>query len=288
MVQQFKTRNAFLEWRKHIPSDLSLGFVPTMGNLHAGHLTLVGQALELHHAVVVSIFVNPKQFGPNEDFNRYPRTLLQDIEKLTGVFNQFRNKRLIIFCPSDPSEIYPEDFQTSVQVNALTQVLCGKSRPTHFAGVTTVVAVLLGIVRPNVLYLGQKDFQQYRVIKKMVDDLLIPCQVTPCPIVRDHDGLALSSRNQYLSADDRKIALKLPAAIRTVAQLIEGGKLEMATLEIQKICSQDQWDYLEMLDARNLAAVSPETREIILAGALYVGKTRLIDNQLITRKNSCC
>ena len=289
MVQQFKTRHTFLDWRSKIPGDLSVGFVPTMGNLHAGHLSLVEQALQEHPVVVVSIFVNPKQFGPSEDFGRYPRTLEQDIGLLSTLFQKFRNKRLIVFCPQDPMDIYPKSFQTTVQVTELTNSLCGKSRPTHFSGVTTVVSVLLGLVSPKVLYLGQKDYQQYLVIKRMVQDLYLPYQVIACPIVRDSDGLALSSRNQYLSASERKTALHLPTVLKELAQLFQYEGLHAVENKINSILKNSiadaQWDYLEILDASTLKSGNLLSQNYLLAGALQVGKTRLIDNLILAGGN---
>lgn len=252
-----------------------------MGSLHEGHLSLVRLAREENKAVVVSIFVNPLQFGPKEDFWRYPRDLARDSRLLK------KEKADFIFAPL-PKEFYPEDFETSVSLSRLSRPLCGAARPTHFTGVATGVLKLLNIVMPRTLYLGQKDYQQFRVIEQMVRDMDFPCRVKAAPIVREADGLAMSSRNIFLSRTERREAPFIRRSLEEVERLVKSGfhdasKLKQRALEILKLAPHARLDYLEIVDAQSLESVirlKPGSK-ILAAIAVFFGKTRLIDNVLI-------
>lgn len=278
MSQLIKTKNEFINKRRALPGRV--GLVPTMGNLHQGHLDLVKQAISDCDHVLVTIFVNPKQFGPNEDFANYPRTLESDIEKINSLEG---SDKVIVFAPENNEEIYPENFQTEIRVKDITDVLCGKYRPGHFDGVTTVVYQLFSISMPHFAYFGQKDYQQFKVIEKMSQDLLLPLGLVMVPTTRDEDGLALSSRNNYLSADERKQALTLPNSLRELAQnLVDNKDYILLKDEIKKKLDNDShWQYLEVYDADTFKEVHTESKAYLLAGAYQLGKARLIDNVLI-------
>jgi pantoate--beta-alanine ligase len=252
-----------------------VAFVPTMGALHEGHLSLVRAARAHGEHVVVSIFVNPTQFGPNEDFSRYPRDLEGDAAKLAPVGLS------AIFAP-EPSAMYPKGEETRVHVGALAEPLCGKFRPGHFEGVTTVVAKLFAIVGPCSAIFGRKDYQQLAIIKRMTTDLFLPVKVIGEPIVREKDGLAMSSRNAYLSADERKRALCLSTALRAAAAAFSSGertagKIEaLARAEVEK--GADTIDYVSCVDAESLGKIETIGAKAVVAIACRVGKTRLIDN----------
>ena len=256
-----------------------LGLVPTMGALHQGHLSLVSAAKAGSDVVAVSIFVNPTQFGPNEDFAKYPRNLEQDCALL------HREGVDVVFAPST-DEIYPPGAITWVTVEAMSDRLCGRSRPGHFRGVTTVVSKLFHIVEPEVAFFGQKDAAQVAIIRRMVRDLNVPVRIEVCPIVREHDGLALSSRNAYLSPEERKSALVLYRSLqrarelfdrgeRDPARLIAAGKAEFATKPAVRL------DYFEIVDPDSLEPVSTISRPALIAVAAFVGNTRLIDNLVL-------
>jgi pantoate--beta-alanine ligase len=274
-----------MQWRANVAINHSVGLVPTMGNLHAGHLSIVERSLQQHTNTVVTIFVNPKQFGPNEDFNRYPRTLEADLAKIQLVHAKYPNKHLIVFAPDDLNEIYPKEFNTTISVAHLTAPLCGRHRPGHFDGVTTVVYRLFSLIRPHEAYFGLKDYQQYKVIKRMTLDMNLPIDITPHEIIRDTDGLALSSRNQYLSRDERQKALHLPQSIQLLATLLKSNS-DFADLwrkrdHILQSNEFGQWQYLEILDAANLEMPNNETKRYVIAGAIKIGQTRLIDNTIV-------
>jgi pantoate--beta-alanine ligase len=255
----------------------TIGFVPTMGNLHEGHLALVRSARERCDVVVVSIFVNPLQFGAGEDLASYPRTLAADKEKLFGEGTQ------ILYTP-DVTEIYPEgmNVHTQVTVPMLSETLCGSSRPGHFDGVTTVVAKLLNIVHPDVAVFGEKDFQQLSIIRKMVADLCMPVTIVGVATARDQDGLALSSRNGYLSRDQRRIAPTLHQTLSSCREAIACGFDNFLELEsharMKLLQAGFEPDYFAVRDAATLLAVTEETEEIAILAAARLGKTRLIDN----------
>ncbi|MCR9205068.1 MAG: pantoate--beta-alanine ligase [Halobacteriovoraceae bacterium] len=271
----------FLSFRNEMQFS-NLGLVPTMGNLHQGHLNLVEKALKDNEKVVVTIFVNPKQFGPNEDFDKYPRTLEKDMEKLKSL-KDF--ERIILFCPKDTSQIFPEDYSTDIEVHGLDRALCGKNRPGHFKGVCTVVYRLFLITKPTKAYFGQKDYQQFKIIKKMRDDLLIPVDLEMIPISREESGLALSSRNQYLSKEQRSEALLLNRSLNSIAEITHQNLLSGIT-KAQEILTQDsRFQYIEVLDAENLGLPTAESEKVVVAGAFLLGDTRLIDNVILKLKD---
>lgn len=256
-----------------------IGFVPTMGYLHEGHLSLAHQAKKDTEVVVMSIYVNPLQFGPQEDFRQYPRDIKRDIKlaRLAGVD--------IIFVPGD-KEMYPEDYNTYVEVDKLTEGLCGKSRPGHFKGVTTVVTKLFNIVQPDIAYFGQKDAQQARVIEKMVEDLNLDIKIKVMPIVRESDGLAMSSRNVYLTKKERQDALSLYQALRLAFEMIKAGerKVKKIVLRMKKSIAKGphyRIDYIEIVDAKTLEPVEKIKGKVLIALAVWMGKTRLIDNVIV-------
>ena len=256
----------------------TIGLVPTMGALHEGHLSLMRAARKETGFVVASIFVNPTQFGPSEDFNRYPRTLDADakLSEAAGVD--------LIFAP-EPRAMYPEGFATYVVQNDLTEGLCGPHRPGHFRGVTTVVAKLFNIVQPDAAYFGQKDYQQAAVIRRMVRDLDMPIEVRVMPIVREADGLAMSSRNRYLSPADRQRALCLSRALKEARRLADGGERAAPALldAMNRIVrpAVDKVDYISIVHPETLREVDDISRGAVAAMAVWIGKTRLIDNMVL-------
>ena len=256
-----------------------IGLVPTMGYLHAGHLSLVRAARQDCDVVVMSIFVNPKQFGPQEDFATYPRDMAGDLRQAreAGVD--------AVFTPA-VAEMYPPGFLTEVSVHELTSPLCGAARPGHFNGVTTVVAKLFNIVRPDRAYFGQKDYQQVTVIRKMVTDLHLPLEVITCPTVREPDGLAMSSRNAYLNPAERQAALVLWRALRLAEERLTQGERQGARLAatLRDFISQEplaRIDYVAMCDPDTLREVEQIAGTVLVALAVYIGQTRLIDNAVL-------
>ena len=250
-----------------------------MGSLHEGHLSLIRQAKRECRRVVVSLFVNPLQFGPKEDFRRYPRDLSGDLEKL-------RRERVdCVFTPSAKA-FYPADYRTSVSVGKLSEPLCGRFRPGHFQGVATVCAKLFNVAQPDRAYFGEKDFQQLRIIEQLVKDLNLPVQIRRHPIVREMDGLAMSSRNRYLSPKERKEAALLFQALSRGREAIRRGERRaeaIVRLMRQGIRSSKKIrvDYLEIVDPTDLSPCERMKGQVLLAGAIWVGKTRLIDNLLV-------
>lgn len=260
----------------------TIGFVPTMGALHSGHLSLVEKAKSENDIVVVSIFVNPTQFGPNEDFTKYPRNLEKDKNLLDKV------KTDILFFP-EVEDIYPKDnsIKRLTADKYLAGIACGKSRPGHFDGVVTVVARLFDIVKPNRAYFGLKDYQQFLIIKKMAADLKYPIEIIGCPLIREADGLALSSRNSYLSPQERKDALVLYLSLQEAKKLILDGEKDLNKIintiinRIKKVTSA-KIDYMEILDRNNLQPLKAiKLNQGIILLAVYIGNTRLIDNIFI-------
>ena len=258
---------------------LRIGFVPTMGYFHEGHLALMRRARELADKVVVSIFVNPIQFGPQEDFAAYPRDLERDarLAEETGVD--------VLFVP-EAEEMYPAGFQTFVEVTELSQPLCGARRPGHFRGVTTVVLKLFNIVRPHFAVFGLKDYQQYLVIRQMVRDLNLDVEIIGHPIVREEDGLAMSSRNVYLSPEERASATALYRALKLAEERIKAGEREVKPLveELFRFIlshPHTRIDYIEFRDPETLAPVERVNGPVLLALAVFVGRARLIDNAVI-------
>lgn len=260
----------------------TIGFVPTMGALHEGHLSLVREARKQNSIVVVSIFVNPIQFGPQEDFDRYPRPFEKDKQLLE------KEKVDYLFYP-DYREIYPADYSTYILVeNPFTEKLCGAKRPGHFRGVATVVGMLFHICLPDKAYFGLKDYQQVLVIQKMVTDLRFPVTIVPMPIYREEDGLAMSSRNQYLTPEERKKAPILYKTLLEIEQKIHSGITNSETLLIEakrKIESVEgtRIDYIEIVDYQTLEPIKQiqKNQTVLIALAVFFGKTRLIDNLLV-------
>ena len=256
-----------------------VGLVPTMGALHEGHITLVKRAREDCEFVAVSVFVNPTQFGPNEDFDKYPRTLEQDAAKCEAAGVD------IIFAPS-ASEMYPQGFDSWVDVSGVTQVLEGEHRPTHFRGVTTVCTKLFNIVCPDRAYFGRKDYQQLKVIQKMVRDLNMPLEIMPVDIVRESDGLAMSSRNRYLSADERKAALVLSRSLATAQNMHASGErsADVIRTALEQIISAEplaKIDYVAVVDAETLLPIETLDSPAAVLLAVKIGATRLIDNTVL-------
>lgn len=255
----------------------TIALVPTMGNLHEGHISLVKLGLELADAVIATIFVNPMQFGPNEDLDAYPRTLADDIEKLSAAGCS------VLFHPST-DEIYPEGIpaHTQVSVPGLTDALCGASRPGHFDGVTTIVAKLFNLVGPDIAIFGEKDLQQLLVIKKMTDDMGFPIEIVGAPIARAEDGLALSSRNGYLSPEERAIAPELQRQLQNIERSILAGRHDFeAMAENAKDHLAEtgfEPDYIEIRNRDDLKLASEGDKRIAIFAAAKLGKTRLIDN----------
>ena len=277
MIQIATTVNEVREqvkaWKKE---GLSVALVPTMGYLHEGHQSLIKRAVEENDRVVVSIFVNPMQFGPTEDLDSYPRDLEKDsaLCEATGAN--------LIFHP-EPEEMYTDGFCSYVDMSVLTEELCGLSRPVHFRGVCTIVSKLFHIVTPDRAYFGQKDAQQLAVIKRMVLDLNMDIEVIGCPIVREADGLAKSSRNTYLSAEERKAALILSKTIKLGEKMVADGEKDAATIldAMKKNIETEplaKIDYVKIVDALTMQQIPTIDRPILCAMAVYIGKTRLIDN----------
>lgn len=271
-----EARAAIAELRGH---TRCLGLVPTMGALHQGHLSLVRAARAACDAVVATIFVNPKQFGPNEDFAKYPRTFDADCALLEAEGVD------LVFAP-EASEMYPEGSSTVVEVEGISDRLDGESRPGHFRGVTTVVAKLFSIVAPDKAFFGQKDAAQVANLRRLVRDLNFPLEIVVCPIVRDPDGLALSSRNRYLSSEDRRQALVLSRVLRRIEGRIAAGVLDSATLLETGLAvlaeePEVRLDYLRIVDPDTLEDHTDVHQGALIAIAAWVGPARLIDNVLI-------
>lgn len=273
-----EVREQVNEWKRQ---GLSVGLVPTMGYLHEGHKSLIDAARKDNDRVVVSIFVNPMQFGPNEDLASYPRDLEKDAAlcEAAGVD--------LIFHPQ-PEEMYAPDFCSYADMNGLTAELCGKSRPIHFRGVQTVVLKLFHIVTPDRAYFGQKDAQQLAVIKRMVRDLNVDTEIIGCPIIREADGLAKSSRNTYLNEKERQAALVLNRSLKAGRALIESGEKsaeavrQAVTAEIEKE-AMAKIDYVDVVDFETITPAEKIEGSVLVAIAVFIGKTRLIDNFIIQK-----
>jgi pantoate--beta-alanine ligase len=262
--------------------DRTIGLVPTMGALHEGHLSLVREARRMCDVVVVSVFVNPTQFGPSEDYEDYPRDLTKDTALLTDYNVDY------IFAPA-AEEIYPKDFSTYVNVGGLSKLLEGESRPGHFRGVATVVAILLNTVRPDFAFFGQKDAQQAVIIKRMVRDLAFDTEIVVSPTVREDSGLAISSRNLYLDAEEQQSAAVIHRALKQAKEIYKKGERHAAKLaETVRATIETEprvrVDYVSVVDAETLEKLDRlDERPILVAVAAYVGKTRLIDNTMLNK-----
>jgi pantoate--beta-alanine ligase len=273
-----------IAWMQQIARDALvkeriLGLVPTMGALHEGHLSLVQEALRRCSPVVVSLFVNPKQFGPSEDFQKYPRTLEADRAALEKLGVDY------LFAPS-PGDMYPKDFRTAVIVEGLGDRLEGRSRPGHFRGVTTVVLKLFEIVQPRLAFFGRKDAQQVRIIRQMTGDLNLDSEIVTCPVVREPDGLALSSRNAYLKGGERQSASALYRSLAAARRAIQSGERDPVRIlaELRRVIDSEPavaLDYAEIVDAETFEPAMALRRPFYILVAARVGGTRLIDNALI-------
>ncbi len=258
----------------------SIGLAPTMGNLHAGHASLIDRAAADRHFVAVTIFVNPTQFGPTEDFASYPRTPQEDLELCRG------HGASVVFMPS-VQEMYPDKALTTVRVAELTKGLCGRARPGHFEGVCTVVAKLFNIAQPDAAYFGQKDAQQAAVISRMIKDLNFPIRMVICPIVREPDGLAMSSRNRYLSPQERSQAPQLFAALELARAMIEEAVANASAVtnamrkQLSAAAPLGQIDYVEQVDPESLMSVETIEKRVLIALAVKFPSVRLIDNMLV-------
>lgn len=271
-----EVREIVAEWRKQ---GLTVGLVPTMGYLHEGHQSLIRKSAEQNDRTVVSVFVNPIQFGPSEDLEAYPRDLERDKKAVEEAGGN------LIFNP-EPSEMYPPHFTSFIDTTETTELLCGAVRPIHFRGVCTVVGKLFNIVRPDRAYFGQKDAQQLATIRRFVRDLNFGIEIIPCPIVREEDGLAKSSRNTYLDPKERKAALILSQSLKKGKAAIESGERDSQkiiniikdNLETEPLA---RVDYVEVVDFENVQRVDTIAGETLVAIAVYIGKTRLIDNFIV-------
>ena len=268
-----EVRNITSQWRAE---GMSVGLVPTMGFLHEGHKSLIDRAVSENDRVVVSDFVNPTQFGPSEDLEAYPRDINRDAELCE------KAGAALIFNP-EPSEMYYDDCEAYVNINSLSDELCGKSRPIHFKGVCTVVSKLFNIVKPDRAYFGQKDAQQLAIIKRMVRDLNFDVQIVGCPIIREADGLAKSSRNTYLGSEERKAALILSKAVTLGEDMAKSGEndAEKIVSKMKELINTEPMariDYVEAVDAISIKPVKKMDGAVLVAMAVYIGKTRLIDN----------
>ena len=271
-----EVREQVKAWKKE---GLTVGLVPTMGYLHEGHASLIKKAVEDNDRVVTSIFVNPTQFAPTEDLESYPR----DLEKDSRLCESLGVN--LIFHP-EPEEMYAPDFCTWVDMDVLSKTLCGKSRPIHFRGVCTVVSKLFNIVTPDRAYFGQKDAQQLAIIRRMVRDLNMDIEIVGCPIVREEDGLAKSSRNTYLNEEERKAALVLSQSIFLGQKMVREGETDAAKIKAamtEKIQSEPlaRIDYVEIVDGLSMQPVDTVKSPTLAAIAVYIGKTRLIDNFIV-------
>ena len=265
---------------KERQSDIEVGYVPTMGNLHEGHLSLLKEALSRFRTVYFSIFVNPKQFGPHEDFNRYPRTFDQDLRLIEETEKKFPDSKVIVFSPDTSLEIFPEDFNLTLSVWNLSGLLEGEKRPGHFDGVTTVVYQLFKLVKPHTAYFGLKDYQQCLIIKQMVKDLNMPIHIQGMPIIREDSGLALSSRNQYLSTEQKISSLKLSQTLQELTAIIDSQRsnLNKAKDYINKKLHDKNWNYLELRDSETLSPNIEHSKNISILAVYQLGPTRLLDN----------
>lgn len=271
-----EVREIVSSWRR---DGLTVGLVPTMGYLHEGHQSLISKSVSENDRTVVSVFVNPIQFGPNEDLEAYPRDLKRDMEAVEAVGGD------LIFNP-EPAEMYPSHFTSFIDTTETTELLCGAVRPVHFRGVCTVVGKLFNIVTPDRAYFGQKDAQQLATIRRFVRDLNFGLEIVPCPIVREADGLAKSSRNTYLSPAERKAALILSKSLALGKKAVDEGERDAS--KVVSIITESlqteplaRIDYVEVVDFENIQRIETISGETLVAIAVYIGKTRLIDNFIV-------
>ena len=281
MVTLIQSTAELIERRKIETTPVA--FVPTMGNLHQGHISLLEQALTEYSVVYFSIFVNPKQFGPNEDFNRYPRTLENDLKLISELAGRFPNSQVIVYHPMDPTEVFPEGHNQTISVSGLSTDLEGRIRPGHFDGVTTVVYRLFDIVKPTAAYFGLKDYQQYVVIKQMVNDLAMPIRIVGMPIIREQQGLALSSRNQYLDETQKKGSLILFNSLNEIKRVLDHKKsnIDLAKDTISNFLQDKNWNYIELRDSDTFSSDLTNSKNITILAVYQMGTTRLLDNMQV-------
>ena len=276
-MEVLRTNDEMTKWREErYRKGQMVGFVPTMGYLHRGHLALMEEALQRADEVVVSIFVNPTQFSPGEDLDQYPRDLEQDLKLCRDLGVQ------AIFAP-EVEEMYPSGFQTRVQVEHITQNLCGLHRQGHFSGVALVVTKLFGAIRPHLAVFGEKDFQQLVVVKRLSKDLNLGVEIIPLPIVREPDGLAMSSRNKYLSEEERNSALSLSRALLAACNMVAEGERRVDVLvarakEMIEAEPHTRIQYVQVVDEETVTDIDEVTPKAVMAMAVFVGQARLIDN----------
>lgn len=284
MVKLIQSTQELIETRAL--ENRPIGFVPTMGNLHLGHISLLNHALSQYETVYFSIFVNPKQFGPNEDFNRYPRTLEHDLNLIQEAQKHFPKSQVIVYAPKETKEVFPDSADQKIAVTGLSEMLEGKLRPGHFEGVATVVLRLFEITKPSSAYFGLKDYQQYLVIKQMVKDLALPIKIVGMPIIRESEGLALSSRNQYLSPEEKKQSLMLSRTLKKIKTIINHDRTNIpeAINFIQDELSDTNWNYLEIRDSETLSLSVQQSKNITILAVYQLGTTRLLDNVQVELK----
>ena len=265
----------------HKTNSKEIGFVPTMGNLHDGHLSLLKASLLENPITVLSIFVNPMQFGDKSDLDAYPRTLEEDISKASSLFTD-QDKELIILCPQDDSLIYPVNFNDYVSIERLKSISEGKTRPGHFDGVATVVKRLFTLIKPTRAYFGKKDFQQYLLVKEMVKQEDVKVQIIGLPIIREKNGLAMSSRNSRLDNEQKKESLKLSKTLLEVLFTIQSQGIAKAQELVEEKLTDKRFNYLEIRNAETFELASPTQSEIVIVGNFQLGETRLLDNVEVT------
>lgn len=286
MVKLIRTTEELIQERSQEKGQV--GFVPTMGNLHKGHISLLEKAFSEYNVVYFSIFVNPKQFGPNEDFNRYPRTLENDLKLIEDCQKKYSDAKVVVYAPVNPQEVFPAGHNQTISVLGLSSVLEGKIRPGHFDGVTTVVYRLFELVKPETAYFGLKDYQQYLVIKQMVKDLVMPIKIKGMPIIREESGLALSSRNQYLSPEQKEASLILFNTLSKIKEIInnQSSHLPEAEAFINNTLKDPNWNYLEIRDSETFSREITHSKEVTILAVYQMGTTRLLDNMQIALTGS--
>jgi pantoate--beta-alanine ligase len=257
-----------------------------MGNLHAGHISLLEEALKMYQTVYFSIFVNPKQFGPTEDFKKYPRTLEQDVALIEKTLAAYPGAQAIIYAPASAGEVFSPEHDQTISVCGLSTILEGKIRPQHFDGVTTVVLRLFELLKPQAAYFGLKDYQQYLVIRQMVQDLVLAVKIQGMPIVREETGLALSSRNQYLSLDQKNASPILFETLLKIKELLNESRenVEVARKFVREATKDTNWNYLELRDADTLCEDISRSSLVTILAAYQMGNTRLLDNMQVELK----
>jgi pantoate--beta-alanine ligase len=278
-----KTLKEFNAWRTK--QSGCVGLVPTMGNLHAAHISLLERSILENDVSIMTIFVNPKQFGKNEDLDKYPRTLKEDINKVKKLVEKLKatDKETIIFAPKDNHVIYPKGYSTTISIDGISTELEGVVRPTHFSGVSTVVYRLFQVCKPTNAYFGEKDYQQLIIIKKMVKDLEMGINIIPMPIGREKTGLAMSSRNQYLKGKEKQEALNLSKAIHKVSRVLKQKGILAAKEECERIKSKNKsFNYLELRNANSFNQINKSTKDIVIVGNYQIRQTRLLDNKVIS------